>query len=200
METALRRQVLGLAARAVEVHLNADHSDAAPAPACGCGATARFAGRRSKRFKTVLGEIRLRRAYFHCADCGEGFCPRDRELGMTEGSLSPALARMVAVTGSTTSFRESSDLLRELAGVEVGSKQVERRAESIGREIACYEREVSEPDSEAPIPATIYLGMDGTGRCFFRQVLLSRGPSARLETERLAIQPKALCDDHHQGK
>jgi hypothetical protein len=59
------------------------------------------------------------------------------------------------------SFAEGSELMRELAGVTVDAKQVERTAERLGREIAQDERIVLEPD---PPPApTMYLGMDGTG-------------------------------------
>ena len=106
--------------------------------------------------------MRLQRAYYHCADCGEGFCPRDRELGLEDRSLSPALVRMVGAVASLVSFQESSLLLEELAGVEVGTKQVERCAESLGEEVARWERETVEPDS-APLARTLYLGMDGTG-------------------------------------
>ena len=57
LETALRRQVLELAARTVETHLNQDHSDATPSHNCSCGGSARYAGRRTKQFVTVLGPM-----------------------------------------------------------------------------------------------------------------------------------------------
>jgi hypothetical protein len=62
------------------------------------------------------------------------------------------------------SFEEGHELLGELAGVEVSTKQVERDAEALGREIAHDEQEVVEPpaDPDAVAP-TLYLGMDGTG-------------------------------------
>ena len=116
LETAVRRQVLEVAARTVEAHLNQDHSDTAARVSCPCGGGARYAGRRTKQFTTVLGAMRLQRAYYHCGDCGEGFCPRDRELGLEDRSLSPALVRMVGAAASMVSFQESSQLLDELAG------------------------------------------------------------------------------------
>ena len=48
LETALRRQVMELAARTVETHLNQDHSDVVPGHPCSCGGAARYVGRRSK--------------------------------------------------------------------------------------------------------------------------------------------------------
>jgi hypothetical protein len=70
---------------------------------------------------------------------------------------------MVGSAATLISFVASSTLLRELAGVDVNAKQVERAAEALGQEIAEDERQCVEPLSETPVPATRYLGMDGTG-------------------------------------
>lgn len=59
------------------------------------------------------------------------------------------------------SFAEGSTLLRELAGVSLNAKQVERTAEALGRAIAVDERGVLAP--EPPSAPTLYLGLDGTG-------------------------------------
>ena len=164
METAARRQALRLAARALEQRLNADASDyAGPRLACACGQSARYVGRRAKSFVSVLGPLRLERAYYHCAVCGRGFCPRDRALGLEGGSLSPAVARMTAAVGALVSFQEGSDLLQELAGVQVEAKQVERTAEALGEEVLEDEQCRVEPEGSEALPSTLYLGVDGTG-------------------------------------
>ena len=164
LEVALRRQALRLAARLVAQQLNADTSDYAGATQpCACGQPARYAGRRPKGFATVLGPLSLERAYYHCAACDAGFCPRDRALGLEGTSLSPALTRMVGVVGALVSFQEGSELLRELAGVAVTPKPVERAAGALGREIAEDERRVVEPAPPAAVAPTLYLGLDGTG-------------------------------------
>ncbi len=164
LESAIRRQALHLAGRAVEQRLNADHSDGGWAHIrCGCGQLARYAGRRKKTFQSVLGPLRLERAYFHCAACGHGFCPRDAQLGLQHTFLSPAVTRMVAAVGAMVSFEEGSQLLDELAGVSVDAKQVERAAEALGAEIAADETQDMHPADNQPLPATLYLGLDGTG-------------------------------------
>ena len=49
-----------------------------------------------------------------------------------------------------------------LAGIDVETRQVERTAEALGREVACDER--AGPEQTAPASApTMYLGLDGTG-------------------------------------
>jgi len=106
----------------------------------------------------------LGRAYYHCEECEAGFCPRDCALGLAGTSLSPAVARMNGQAAAMVSFEETHELLRDLAGVEVPTKQVERSAKALGREIAEDERRVVEPPTvDEPGVPTMYLGMDGTG-------------------------------------
>jgi hypothetical protein len=175
VETALRRRVMAVAARLLAQRLNADLSDhTGPAIGCPCGGEARYAGRRDKRFHTVLGVVELSRAYYYCASCQSGSCPRDRALGMDATSLSPALVRMVGAVGAAASFQEGSALLRELAGVELDAKRVERAAEKLGAEIAMDERAFARPNDQGPLPATLYLAVDGTGVPMHRSELVGR--------------------------
>lgn len=174
METAVRRAALGLAARAVERRLNQDHSDARHAHSrCPlCGTCARYIGRRPKTFVSVLGELSLERAYFHCDRCDRGFFPRDRALGLSDTTLTPAVTRMVGAVGATVSFEEGRQLLHELAAVDLDAKTVERVAETLGTEIATDERCVVEPAS--PCAPTLYLGLDGTGIPMRKEALTGR--------------------------
>ena len=165
LEVALRRRALQLAARLLAQHLNADTSDDAGPwlPCARCGEPARYAGRHAKTFTTALGPLPLTRADSHCAACAQGFCPRDRALGVAGASLSPAVTRMVGTAAALVSFAEGSALLGDLAGLPVPAKQVERTAEALGREIAADEREHVVPAPEGEIAPTLYLGLDGTG-------------------------------------
>ena len=159
---AARRQALRLAARALEQRLNADTSDhAGPELPCSRGEPARYRGRHEKTFESVLGPLRLERAYYHCPGCQAGFCPRDRALRLELYSLTPGILRMTGSTAALVSFEESSALLHELAGVEVSVSQVQRAAEALGAEIAGDERVCVERMGE--VAPTMYLGMDGTG-------------------------------------
>jgi len=162
VEIAARRQALRLAARALEQRLNADTSDyAGPELLCSCGKLAQYHGRHGKTFESVLGPLHLERAYYHCANCQSGFCPRDRHLRLEMFSLTPGVLRMTGTTAALASFEESSALLQELAGLEVSVSQVERAAEALGAEIAADECSCVERMGE--VAPTMYLGMDGTG-------------------------------------
>ena len=161
VETAARQMALRIMGHAVAQRLNADHSDETGCVVCGCGAEARYAGRRPKTFTTALGPLTLERAWYHCERCSEGFAPRDRALGLDRSSLSPAALRMTGITAARLSFAEASELLAALAGLDIDPKLVERQAEALGEAIAEDERQVIEPEpSQAH---TLYLGLDGTG-------------------------------------
>ena len=90
LEMAARRQVLRLAAHALEQRLNADVSDyVGPTLPCPCGGSAHYHGRHQKTFESALGPLSLQRAYYHGERCQSGFCRRDRALGLEGSSLSP---------------------------------------------------------------------------------------------------------------
>ena len=111
---------------------------------------------------TLLGPVALQRAYYHCDACHRGVCPRDQALGLQGASLSPAITRLVGLTAAEGSFAKASEWLTALAGVDVETRQVERCAEALGRDIADDERSVTEQAAAAPAP-TMYLGLGGTG-------------------------------------
>src|SRR5260370_27969419 len=124
LEVTLRQRTLRLAAHAIEQRLNADLSDEASAMHCPCGNRARYVARRTKNVVSVLGPLRLERAYYHCSACGHGYCPRHDHLRIEKTAWSPALTRMVGTVGAMVSFQQGSELLTALAGVGVDAKQM----------------------------------------------------------------------------
>lgn len=82
---------------------------------------------------------------------------------MQAQSLSPAVVRMIGTVGALVSFEQGSELLRDLAGVTLDAKRVERSAEALGAEMADEEQRTVQAATESEVAATMYLGMDGTG-------------------------------------
>ena len=118
-EQALRRQTLGIAAQMAAERFNADHGDRPGSTiACACGRPAHYAARRPKTFITLMGPMRLERAYYYCRACRRGSCPRDRALDLQDTSLSPGTTRLVGMTAAEVSFAKASEWLA-LTGVEV---------------------------------------------------------------------------------
>jgi hypothetical protein len=138
---------------------------------CGAGHDAEFVSDRDKTVDTVLGPIRLNRAYYHCGQCHAGVVPKDDQLGVTGVSLSPGFRAMVARVGAAAPFAKAAALLGELAGVTLTTKRVERAAEADGSALAALaEREAAAVVAGEVVPLAaakpvekLYIALDGTG-------------------------------------
>ena len=171
-ELAIRSAMARLGASVLEQLLAADGGHRGPWMACGRGHQAGFVCYRAKMIDTVLGPIRLRRAWYHCGQCRHGAAPRDRELGVTGASLSPGLRAMAAKAAAAVPFAKAAGLLSELAGIALTTKRIERSAEADGQaasvaictqaEAICSRQVVPLPPP-APLPDMLYIAVDGTG-------------------------------------
>ena len=170
-ELAVRASMHRLGGRLLEQLLGADGGGYQGARIdCGQGHEAQFKGYRHKQLSTVLGAVRVRRAYYHCADCGGGVVPKDGDLDLASTSFSPGVRRMMGRVGAKEPFQEGQRDLEELAGVAVSTKAVERVSEGIGDDVqSVSEREREQAFSEKIVPfasppaPTMYVAIDGTG-------------------------------------
>ena len=135
---------------------------------CGGGHQAEFVAYRSKDLVTVLSAVKVERAYYHCAACGQGRIPKDEDLDIVESSFSPGVRRMMGRVGGKEPFDEGRQDLEELAGVVVKTKAVERVSETIGLQI----EQANHKERQAALSgkldsieavATLYIAIDGTG-------------------------------------
>jgi hypothetical protein len=138
--------------------------------ACPCGHVAHYVGLRAKTLVTALGPVELRRAYYLCADCGEGQFPVDKELDVSHTRKSPGIRRMLAALGYDAPFKRCSQQMKLLAGVEITGKEVERTAEAIGEDIAAREQQEIQRALQLHLPVAVgekipilYAQMDATG-------------------------------------
>jgi hypothetical protein len=136
---------------------------------CEPGHSASFVDYRWKGVLTVLGPVKVERAYYHCSR-GGGVIPKDRKLDIVGTSFSPGIRRMMGRVGSQEPFAAGGQDLEELAGVQVTAKQVERVAEAIGVEVEAMrveERKTVPPAAGKVVPLkvveTLYIAYDGTG-------------------------------------
>ena len=168
-ERAIRSSVQQMGGRVLEKLLNADGGGYRGSRIeCGRGHQAEFAGYRSKDLVTVLSEVKVLRAYYHCAACGQGRIPKDGDLDIVDSSFRPGVRRMIGRVGGKEPFEEGRRDLEELANVVVKTKAVERVSEAIGQQI----ERVSHTERQAALsgklesletPATLYIAIDGTG-------------------------------------
>jgi hypothetical protein len=119
---------------------------------------------RNKRLQTILGDIVVKRAYYYDQDTKTGYCPKDQELDIKGTSFSPGLRRIMARVGAYRPFGIGHDDIKELTGLSVTSKEIQRVSCKLGKDVnKFYEKE--EPDNIISFPPTktMYICMDGTG-------------------------------------
>ena len=87
---------------------------------------------------TVVGKLCLKRNYYYDSHCGQGWCPKDRDLGIEGSSNSPGVQKMMARVGSFRSFGLGEDDIRELAGLSVTAKAIERTCHEVGKEAEAF--------------------------------------------------------------
>ncbi len=170
-EQALREMGQRVSGGLLEKLLNADGDLPRIDVVCGKGHRARFTGRRPKQLVTVVGDVKLERGYYYCAQCDEGVIPRDRELDVEGTSLSPGVRRMIGLVGAKEPFAEGRRDLEELSGVRVSTKALERVAEATGANIEArmqLECEMAMADKLAWLKPEreinrMYIAIDGTG-------------------------------------
>jgi hypothetical protein len=104
LEQAMRAALAAAGARLLEAVLAGEDGYAGPRAKCASGHQAVYAGRRAKTITTVLGPVRVARAWYHCPECNRGFAPSDERLGTAGTSLSPGLAEMIARVGAEVPF------------------------------------------------------------------------------------------------
>jgi hypothetical protein len=176
LEGAVRAAMTALGGQLLERLLAADRGHAGPRVGCGAGHQAVFVGYRDKTIHTVLGPVRLRRAWYHCGVCRQGHAPLDRHLDVAGTCHSPGLSTMIDIAAAAAPFTAASGLLADLAGVTVGAKSIERVAEADGLAAQAEQAErtaailtgrlVPLPPAPAPggkAPDMLYVAIDGTG-------------------------------------
>jgi hypothetical protein len=168
-EIDLRERMYRVGAILLEQLLNAEGGGyQGNRPCCPQGHTAVFVTHRSKRVLTVLGAVEVRRAYYHCPTCQAGWIPRDETLDIVSSGFSPGVRRMMSRVGSKESFQDGRVDLKELAGLEVTAKQVERVSEQLGQQAQSWQAPASfsgDPDKVVKLKSIpkLYIAYDGTG-------------------------------------
>ena len=168
-EMIIRGAMHQVGGRVLEGVLNADSAGTrGERVTCSKGHPAELVDYRIKDVTTVLGPIKLRRAYYHCACCREGVIPRDGEMDIDGTGFSPGVRRLMGRVGGKEPFDEGRRDLGELAGIVVKTKQVERVSEGIGHQVEAVAMTQRQAALSGKLigfesPSKLYIAIDGTG-------------------------------------
>jgi len=129
-------------------------------------------GREVLMVEGMFGSFALHRRYYYHPGKNCGHFPADAALGL-EGGYTPALARLICLEGADeTSFGQASFHLKEVGGISVSERQIQRVVGRIGVCAVEWQKRESAP---APCDAKIlYVSADATGVPMRKEELAGR--------------------------
>ena len=115
---------------------------------------------RPKDIRTLFGNIRVKRNYFHDPAENTGRFPLDQALGLLH-SFSPALVRLSARAAAKEGYEATSEDLLAQAGINLEGRQIQRLVNLVAPAVAT---QLAQGAKAAPAPIPIlYAEVDGTG-------------------------------------
>jgi hypothetical protein len=169
LEIRIRAAMHEVGSTLLEKLLNSDGGDyRGRTLPCEQGHVFEFKQYRDKEILTVLGSVTVQRAYYYDEKCDQGYCPKDRVLDIEETSWSPGVKRIMGKVGTYRPFGLGQEDIREMAGIEVDSKAIERTCHQLGQQVEVFYRREAEVFITGkvipikPIPK-LYICMDATG-------------------------------------
>jgi hypothetical protein len=136
-----------------------------------CRERSRLVSYRAKTITTLLKEVRLRRAYYYCEECGQGWLPLDAVLDVEGTTFSPAVREAICLVDAHMPFEPGQEVMERLSGVRVHADEGRRLAESLGERLeASTQEEIDnvwnikkpQPREIPEAPERLYLSPDGT--------------------------------------
>ncbi len=166
-----------IGSKVLEGLLNAEDGYQGKSIPCDNGHTYEFVEYRDKNVLTVLGEVKVTRAYYYDRQCKDGMCPKDKDLDIDGTSFSPGVRRIKARVGAYRAFGLGHEDIREMAGIDVTAKEIERTCNKLGQQAeAFFNKQAAESLKVIPIQSVpkLYICMDGTGVPMVKKDLVNR--------------------------
>jgi hypothetical protein len=134
---------------------------------CPCGQPARFVTTNPRTLVTLNGERWLRRAYYYCKRCRQGFCPLDQRLQLGRSEHSIGVRALAARFVAYVSERKAAAELALVTGIRLSPRSLQREGVAVGTALAALwaEREQRLFTHQAPAPhhrpRQLHSAMDG---------------------------------------
>lgn len=169
-----------------------------------CKESARFVNYRPKWIVSLVGEIKLARAYYHCEHCHQGLWPWDEVLRLSPERLTPGAQEVSSLGGILNSFGKAAErVLVKMTGLHLSESTVERTTEAAGERLGerLQQGQVFGPNvtwdwhHDAEGKSCAYVSVDATG-------ILMQGPDGAKADGRMVTvgmvynpQPRAPQDE-----
>lgn len=137
-----------------------------------CGQSMPYVRRRPAQLRTLFGQMQVKRAYYLCSACHQGYFPLDKQLGLRPNALSAELERLSAMTGALLPFGKGRDLFEALTLISLSDQTLDKATRAYGRaarqreqawqETAFDEEELQRRQREVRQPLRLYGAIDAT--------------------------------------
>lgn len=126
---------------------------------------------RLKTITTLVKQVSLKRAYYYCRNCGQGWLPLDGVLGIESTTLSPAVREAICLVDAEIPFERGQRWLKALSGISVACEEGRLVSEGLGKELEeqtqeeianVWEIHKPTPRESSSIPQRLYISPDGT--------------------------------------
>lgn len=131
---------------------------------CACGAEQESDHYATATWKTLVGEVQVRRAAYHCPLCQARAIPLDEQLGLHGERTSPLLRALLSRYCAAVPFAEACTLLEGAIGITIAPKRAQLVSEAVGTHLIEQQAHRA-PRVEGATPRRLYLGMDGVLYC-----------------------------------
>ena len=121
--------------------------------------------------RTLFGEVRVSRNYYHSPEVGTGRFPLDEALGLVDG-YTPGVAALIGRCAAEHPFGRAEAAFRAYTGLEVDARQFPRLAALLGPAADAFLR--GGPASGEVAPPRAYVAADGTGAPLRHEELAGR--------------------------
>lgn len=112
----------------------------------------RLEGTVRRTISALFGTVHLARQRIRCQNCFHRFCPaNDLFQGMHQGRVSPALAEVATIAGSSWPYRQAAQVLARLSGAHISAEEIRLVTNRRGHVLA-LEQEHNPPASQEHAP------------------------------------------------
>ena len=129
---------------------------------CACGARQKYMNDRERSVVSLLGEFRLKRAYYWCTSCSGSSAPLDEALSISHTEFSPAVRNGISLVGAEVAFGRGARLMEALTGIRISKRKHREISEATGARLGPPKLPPPDESADAPDVEDLYMSTDGT--------------------------------------
>jgi hypothetical protein len=159
VELTVFRRLLALGAALLQLFFATRTAVRPPAPTAADGTRLPYHDHRSRRYRSVFGELTIRRHYFH-APGQAGCCPVDAALSLPDRCYSDLLRDWTGYDATDGAYRETATMVARILGLEVSVQALETNLQADAQDVDTF---YAQPRAACPTGTILVVQADGKG-------------------------------------